>query len=433
MQDNLSQTFAALADPTRRNILAQLSKGEANVSDLAKPFLKDMSLPAVTKHLKVLEKAGLITKSREAQWRPCKLNGEAFKDVADWMEEYRMYWEESFDRLDAYLKTVTKKKKVKGKKMATKTKSNEIKITRIYDAPVQVVWDAWTDPEQVAKWWGPRGFTLTTHSKDIRAGGSWKYTMHGPDGVDYPNDIKYFEVEKCAKLVYDHGGNNDQPPLFRVTVLFSEVKGKTKMEMSMALETPEAAEGMRKFIKMAGGNATWDRLAEFVEKEISGKEKFVINRSFDVPLKQMFETWTDPKHLAQWACPAGFKMQFIKGDIKPGGSTFYVMTGDNGVKMYGRAEYLKIEKPDRIVYTQQFCDKNERVTRHPMSPTWPETMLTIVELTEEGPDQTRVTLTWEPYGVTTSEELETFINARGGMTQGWTGSFDKLDEHLLIP
>ena len=111
MQDQLSQTFAALADPTRRAMLAQLSKGEANVSDLAKPFLKEMSLPAVTKHLKVLEKAGLITKTKEAQWRPCKLNGTALRDVADWMDQYRIFWEESFDRLDAYLKTVTKNEK----------------------------------------------------------------------------------------------------------------------------------------------------------------------------------------------------------------------------------------------------------------------------------------------------------------------------------
>jgi DNA-binding transcriptional ArsR family regulator len=111
MQDTLSQTFAALADPTRRAMLARLTRGEASVSELAKPFLKDMSLPAVTKHLKVLEKASLITKTREAQWRPCKLNAAAFKDVEEWMEPYRQYWEESFDRLDEYLKTVTAKKK----------------------------------------------------------------------------------------------------------------------------------------------------------------------------------------------------------------------------------------------------------------------------------------------------------------------------------
>lgn len=118
MHDTLSQTFAALADPTRRAMLARLAKGQANVSDLAKPFLKNMSLPAVTKHLKVLEKAGLITKTRDAQWRPCQLNGEAFRDVADWMEQYRIFWEESFDRLEEYLKTVTAKPK--GKKNGRK-------------------------------------------------------------------------------------------------------------------------------------------------------------------------------------------------------------------------------------------------------------------------------------------------------------------------
>jgi DNA-binding transcriptional ArsR family regulator len=116
MRYKLSSTFAALADPTRRAMLARLSQGEANVSDLAKPFLKKMSLPAVTKHLKVLEQAGLVTKTRDAQWRPCKLNGRPLKDAADWMEEFRQYWEESFDRLDAYLRTVTAKKKAKGQK-----------------------------------------------------------------------------------------------------------------------------------------------------------------------------------------------------------------------------------------------------------------------------------------------------------------------------
>src|ERR1700754_3861897 len=120
MQDSLSQTFAALADPTRRAMLARLSAGEANVSDLAKPFLKNMSLPAVTKHLKVLERAGLISKTRDAQWRPCRINGEGLRDVADWAEQYRSFWEESLDRLGAYLKTVTSKKKLRGKKHGRK-------------------------------------------------------------------------------------------------------------------------------------------------------------------------------------------------------------------------------------------------------------------------------------------------------------------------
>ncbi len=120
MQDSLSQTFAALADPTRRAMLAQLSKGEASVSELAKPFLNDMSLPAVTKHIKVLEKAGLVTKSKDAQWRPCRINGDGLKAAADWMEDYRVYWEESFDRLEVYLRSVTEKKNKEGKKHGRK-------------------------------------------------------------------------------------------------------------------------------------------------------------------------------------------------------------------------------------------------------------------------------------------------------------------------
>jgi DNA-binding transcriptional ArsR family regulator len=120
MSDRLSQTFAALADPTRRAMLARLSQGEASVTALAKPFRKSMSLPAVTKHLQVLEKAGLITKTRQAQWRPCKLNARGLKPAADWMEQYRQFWEESLDRLDAYLKTVVAKSDVQGKKHAGK-------------------------------------------------------------------------------------------------------------------------------------------------------------------------------------------------------------------------------------------------------------------------------------------------------------------------
>jgi uncharacterized protein YndB with AHSA1/START domain len=281
----------------------------------------------------------------------------------------------------------------------------------------------------VKQWWGPRGFTLTTHSKDLRPGGHWTYTMHGPDGTDWPNTTKYFEVEKYSKLVYDHGGSDDRPPLFRVTVLFSEEGGKTKMDMTMTLPTPEAADETRAFIKKAGGNATWDRLAEHLAKG-EGKERFVINRTFDAPLEMMFEMWTDPKHFSRWLPPTGFTMEFIRCDIRPGGSGFYVMTGGNGMKMYGRVEYQQIERPDRIVYTQQFCDEKENLSRHPMAPTWPATMLTVVKLTAEGPDQTRVTVTWEPYGEATREEVETFVKARAGMTQGWTGSFDKLEALL---
>ena len=104
--DPLSAQFAALADPTRRAILARLSEGEASVGDLAAPF--DMSLPAVSKHLKVLENAGLISRGREAQWRPARLEPMALKGIAEWLENYRRYWDKSFDRLEDYLRKVQK-------------------------------------------------------------------------------------------------------------------------------------------------------------------------------------------------------------------------------------------------------------------------------------------------------------------------------------
>ena len=112
--DRLSTTFAALADPTRRALLARLSLGETTVTELAEPFA--MSLPAISKHLKVLERAGLIARGREAQWRPCRLEAAPLKDATAWLEEYRRFWEQSFDRLGDYLQQLQKKEKKRGRK-----------------------------------------------------------------------------------------------------------------------------------------------------------------------------------------------------------------------------------------------------------------------------------------------------------------------------
>ncbi len=112
--DRLNATFAALADPTRRAILARLASGEASVTELAEPF--EMSMPAISKHLKVLERAGLIARGREAQWRPCRLAAGPLKDAADWLEHYRRFWEQSFDRLEDYLRELQTKGKRHGRK-----------------------------------------------------------------------------------------------------------------------------------------------------------------------------------------------------------------------------------------------------------------------------------------------------------------------------
>lgn len=299
--------------------------------------------------------------------------------------------------------------------------SKDIRLTRVYDAPVSAVWDAWTDPDQVAQWWGPRGFTLTSHSKDLRAGGTWRYTMHGPDGVDYPNVTQYLEVEPQRRLVYDHGGSDDTPPLFRVTVTFAESNGRTTMDMVSTLPTPERATEMARFIKKAGGNATWDRLAEHLAPDAA---RFVINRTFDAPIARVFEMWTNPEHLAQWLPPKGTRLRFLRSEIARGKGTFFVITGAHG-PMYVRADYLTIEAPHRIVYTQQFVDEAEQLASGPTA--WPATLRNTIDFVAESAERTRVTLTTEPDGPTTAAERDAFSAERAGMTQGWSSSFDALE------
>jgi uncharacterized protein YndB with AHSA1/START domain len=314
--------------------------------------------------------------------------------------------------------------------MAARNKPNEITITRIYDAPLESVWDAWTVPEEVAQWWGPRGFTITTHSRDLRTGGHWHYTMHGPDGTDYENTTQYLEVVPRQRLVYDHGGHRDRPALFRVTALFSERNGRTQLDMSMAFATPEIAEQTRGFIKKAGGEGTWDRLAEHLAKRRTGREVFFIARSFDADIERVYQMWADPEHLARWLPPTGATMHFLRAEPRAGGSSLYAMTGADGRVMYGLVKYVLFEKPTRIVYTQQFCDDKEHVTRPPFFKDWPETMLTTVEFASEGPDRTRVTVRWEPAEGATPADIAEFVRQRGGMTMGWTGSFEKLETAL---
>lgn len=309
-----------------------------------------------------------------------------------------------------------------------KNKANELYITRVYDAPVEMVWNAFTDLKHLANWWGPRGFTITNQDKDLREGGHWKFIMHGPDGVDYPNEHKYYEVVKNKKLVYDHGGQN-VPPLFRVEVEFTELNGKTQMEMTMALATAEAAREIKKFIKQASGESTWDRLGEYLEKEVHHREKFMINRTFNVSREMMYEMWSNKNHFGKWLAPTGFEMEFIRAEIRPGGESFYCMYNEQ-LKMYGKVEYLTMTRPSEMCYVQWFVDEKEMMSRHPMLNVWPEKMLTRVTFAEEGPQQTRVTVEWQPHGVVTTAELEQFIAAKAGMTMGWTGSFDKLENYI---
>ncbi len=142
------------------------------------------------------------------------------------------------------------------------TADREVVITRLFDAPRERVFDAFTDPEQVGHWWGPNGFTTTIHEMDVRPGGVWRYIMHGPDGVDYPNYVSYIDIVRPERLVYDHGADSGDPH-FHVTVTFADEGGRTRLTMRSLFPTAAARDYVvREFKAIEGGHQTLARLAE---------------------------------------------------------------------------------------------------------------------------------------------------------------------------
>lgn len=142
----------------------------------------------------------------------------------------------------------------------------EIVITRVFDAPRELVFDAWTDREHIDKWWGPKGFTNTTHFMDVRPGGMWRYTMHGPDGTDYRDRITYLEVVRPEKLVYLHGEDTDDGANhFRGSTTFVDLNGKTELTLRIVFDTVEQRnEAVEKIGAIEGGNQTLDRLGDYL-------------------------------------------------------------------------------------------------------------------------------------------------------------------------
>ena len=210
--DPLSRVFSALADPTRRDIVARLAVGDATVNELAAPY--DVTVQAVSKHLKVLEDAGLVSRSREAQRRPVHLEANVFDLMTKWIERYRQQAEERYRRLDDVLRAMPDDAAhlTPGRKaVMTSTTHHEtqivsdpdvplVRIVREFDAPPEKVFRAHTDPELVAQWLGPRNLTMTIDHYDCRTGGSYRY-IHSRDGEDYGFHGSFHEVRPNELIV----------------------------------------------------------------------------------------------------------------------------------------------------------------------------------------------------------------------------------------
>jgi uncharacterized protein YndB with AHSA1/START domain len=311
-------------------------------------------------------------------------------------------------------------------------RDRELMTTRVFDAPREMVWEAWTDAEQVVKWWGPRGFTTTTHHMDVREGGDWRYIMHGPDGRDYKNRIVYMEVQKPERLVYKHSGEVDTEPVsFETTVTFVEENGKTRVTMRALF--PSAADlqrVVREYGADEGAKQTFERLGEYLasEKSDSDELEFVIARTFAVPRELVWKAWTESTHMAKWWGPQGFTNPVCELDVRPGGTYRIVMRGD-GVDFPLAGVYQEVVQPERLVMTvdtsghpaewQDMVDPNRGSNANPAG----EILQTVTFDDVNG--DTRLTIRMR-FGLVAIRDAM----VKMGMNEGWSQSLDRLTRLL---
>jgi uncharacterized protein YndB with AHSA1/START domain len=307
----------------------------------------------------------------------------------------------------------------------TSTSDREIVATRVFDAPRELVFQMWTDPQHISNWYGPRGFTTTTHEMDVRPGGVWRHVMHGPDGTDYPNEIVYLEVVKPERLVYDHVS---EPP-FQTTVTFAERDGKTEVTARMLFESATLRNKVAtEHHAVEGLHQTLERLAEQLLQMPPADQEFVFTRVFDAPRDLVWKAFTESERLIQWWGPKGYTMLACTVDLRPGGVFHYSMQSPDGRVMWGKWVYREIVPPERLVTVVSFTDAEGNLLRHPMSPTWPLELLHTMTLSERH-GKTTLTVTGVPTNAT-EEERKTFNAGRNSMEAGFTGTLNQLAAYL---
>ena len=228
----------------------------------------------------------------------------------------------------------------------------EIVITRVFEAPRELVFEAWTNPKHVAQWWGPNGFSTAIHEMDVRPGGVWRLTIRGPDGRDYHNRIVFIEVAKPGRLVYKHEPEKESEPVsFQTTVTFAKRGDKTEVTVQMLFPSAEAREHVvKKYGAVEGLTQTLGRLgvhlgamAGATEKDPktagagdvggargSKKRELTIERVFNAPRELVFQAWTKPEHMVHWWGPRGFTLPTCEMEFRAGGSFRLVMRGPDG-------------------------------------------------------------------------------------------------------
>jgi uncharacterized protein YndB with AHSA1/START domain len=251
----------------------------------------------------------------------------------------------------------------------------EIVTTRLIDAPPQRVFEAWTDPAHLIKWWGPDGFTNTFERIEVKPGGEWLFTMHGPDGVDYPNRVVFTDVVEGKSLVYVHGtGVAEDPEQFESTVTFEDVDGKTLITLRALLPTAAQRDAMVAFGAVEGAKQTLARLGDHVANsagqpassfQVSQPSELEVttSRVFDAPRELVFRACTEPELVARWWGPWRYSTIVDQLDARPGGKWRYINRAADGGEHAFRGTFLEIDPPSRIVYTFEYEGMPGHVTQ----------------------------------------------------------------------
>lgn len=311
--------------------------------------------------------------------------------------------------------------------IAEAVSDREIVFTRTFHAPRELVFRAWTDPQHLPHWWGPQGFTNTIQAIDVRPGGVWRFIMHGPDGVDYPNKILFLEIDPPGRLVFAHssGGADDQAA-FRTTVTFAEAAGQTVLTMRMAFPTAaEREQAVREYGAVQGGQQTLDRLAIQLAELAPA---LTVTRVFDAPRLRVFQAWTEPERLARWWGPAGYTFVTGRLDLRPGGVFHYGLRSPAGQEMWGRFTYHAVVAPERLVFVSAFADAVGEIARNPFSPVWPLEVVNVLILAEEA-GRTTLTLRGGPFNAAPAE-YDAFVAAQTSVQKGLRGTLDQLADYL---
>ena len=315
----------------------------------------------------------------------------------------------------------------------------EIVISRTFFASRELVWQAWTNPNHVGKWWGPAGFTTTTHSMDFRAGGAWRYTMHGPDGHDYANRIEYIEIIEPSKLVYQHGGEGATESIrFRAEVTFEQLGDKqTRVTLRSIFPTPEARDYViNNFGAVEGGKQHLANLEDYLVSMVAGNDAappFSISQIFKAPREKVWQVWTEREHLVRWFGPQGSTMLHATIDLQVGGKFHYCMTHPNGMEMWGRWVFQAISRPDRLEFISSFSNAAGEITPAPFQglEEFPQEIHSTVTLVDHAgiSKGTLVTLEARAFNCTTAQR-DFFTAFHGSMRQGWTGTLQQLAQYL---